>query len=172
MDAMVFFSIAMMVSCVILAQAVENSAGVPTTSQEGALDVANMLDVFLRASLGREVIIGTSPEIRIRGIETVAECLRAELDGLVMGAAPEAFSSLNDAFAGILEALSGPGMRPSLLAVLPSSSSQDPLLAVPEHRRDTRLAVSSSIELPCTGGLLVTVLLVLEPAALPELVDV
>ncbi|MBN1677958.1 MAG: hypothetical protein JW880_05405 [Candidatus Thermoplasmatota archaeon] len=169
MDAMVFFSIAMLVSSILMAQSESVSTSTHSELDWPGVEVSDMLEVMMGASIGTEMTICLDREWEICGSESVAECLCAELCAVSKGFEMSAFDPVNEAIAGILEVLSGPLFRAHVLAVHPQGSSAEPVLAVPGPCRAGDSVHSSSMELPCGHGLTFTIILALEPAALPEL---
>ncbi len=167
---MVFFSIAMLVSSIMIVQTESASTSIHGDAARPTAEVADMLKVLMGASIGRAITIRLESELVIRGYESVAECLSAELHALSQGVGLRAFDSLNEAIADVLSVLSGPVLRAHLLAVHPQGPSTEPALAIPGLCMAERSAHSSSMELSCGNGLLFTIILVLEPATLPEFV--
>lgn len=172
MDAMVFFSVAMLISSIVLVQVGAASRRSGDSALEPPIDVPSILQALMGASLGRTVIVSLESELRIQGQESVAECLSAELYALSGGCYADIFIDLNNAIWDILKALSGPLMAACLLAVHPEGSSDNPLLSIPGPLQTSETAYSSSVELPCGQGLLFTVVLVLYPTSSPELVQI
>lgn len=172
MDAIVFFSVAMLVSSIVLVQVGAASRDSGDSVVEPPIDVPSMLQALMGASVGRAITIPLEPELRIQGQESVAECLSAELYALSVGCDADVFADLDDAFCDILRALSGPVMTAYLLAVHPEGSSDEPFLSIPGLPQASDTTYSSSVELPCGQGLLFTIVLVLDPASSPELVQV
>lgn len=172
MDAVVFFSIAMLVSGIIVIHSGTVLRGEAIISDDASTRTEEMLHVLLASSIGERMSIALVPELTIAGHETISECLSAELYALTCGADTTAFARLNEAVASAIRAMCGPAMSACLLVLGPDGSSESVLLAIPRLCEPDMLAYSSSFGLPCAGGLLFTVCLVLEPAAFPELVQV
>lgn len=169
---MVFFSIAMLVSGMIIVHSGDVSRDTSDASDEMSARAAELLRVLMAASIGRPVSVPLAPDLIIQGHETISECLSAELYALTHGADAEAFDRMNGIVADALRAMSGPIMGALLVVVHPDGSSMEPVLAIPGPCEAGMRAYSSSVDLPCEGGLLFTVSLILEPAAPPELVHV
>jgi hypothetical protein len=170
LDALVFFSIAMLVSGVMISY-VESSSRDTTSGVRGpSVDIAEVLSVVMKASIGREVEV--LPGLEISGYESVAECLSAELHALSANIEPGVFDCLNEAIGEMIDTLSGPLFDWHILVVHPLGRSSEPCLAMPGPCVPCGLAYAASTELPCNDGVLYTVILILEPATLPELVQV
>jgi hypothetical protein len=172
MDAMVFFSIAMLVSGMIMVHSWDVSGETSHASDEMSARAAELLRVLMAASIGRPVSIPLAPDLIVQGHETISECLSAELYALTRGADAKAFDGMNEIVADALRAMSGPVMSAHLVIVHPGGSSMEPVLAIPGPCEAAVRAYSSSMDLPCEGGLLFTISLILEPATPPELVHV
>lgn len=168
MDALVFFSVAVLVSGAMLAYTGSPSREVLPPSGDSPVPVDEMLEAILKASIALAAEAGDGLEIT--GREPVSECLSAELYALATGVNGLEFAGMNDAVAGIMGSVCGQVFRPHLVAVHPNGSSGEPFLAIPGPCGPCRLAYACSSELPCEDGLLYTVTLILIPAAPSELV--
>lgn len=170
LDAMVFFSIAMLVSSVLVLQTEASSDATVGISDGPPTSVGGLLGALMMASIGQPIKIDLGPGLTVMGQESVAECLSAELYALGSGAGPALFVELNEAVLGLLDSLTLPAFRGCLVAVHPEGSSQAPALAIPGLPRASGLSYAASCQLPCEDGSLYTVTLVLQPAASSELV--
>lgn len=170
LDAMVFFSIAMLVSSILVLQTEACSDAAVGISDGSPTSVGGMLAALMTASIGQPVKIDLGPGLTVLGQESVAECLSAELYALGSGSGPALFAELNEAVLGLLDSLTLAAFRGWLVAVHPEGSWEAPTLAIPGLPLASSLSYAASCQLPCEDGALYTVTLVLQPAASSELV--
>jgi len=170
MDALVFFSIAILASGIMISYLESSSREAVTGVDAPPVDISEMLSVLLRSSICCEV--EALPGLEVKGHESVAECLAAELYGLTMNVERQLFEGLNDAIGEVVDTLSGPLFDWRIVVVHPLGGSSEPCLAIPGPRMPCGLAYAASTELPCSDGVLYTVILILQPAAPSELVKV
>jgi len=166
MDALVFFSVAMLVSAAMLAHVPSPSGEAMSPSGNPPVCVDEMLEAILATSIGQ--VPGVGGGFELTGREPVSECLSAELYALASGIDVLEFACLNDAVGDIMGSVCGQAFCPHLIVIHPSGSSDEPCLAVPGPCGPCRIAYASSAELPCEDGLLYTVTLILPPAAPSE----
>lgn len=169
LDALVFFSIAMLVSGVMISYVESSSRDAMTVVGGPPVDIAEVLNAVMGASISREV--GVLPGLEISGHESVAECLSAELYALSMNVESQMFDGLNEAIGEVVDPLSGPLFDWRIIVVHPLGRSSEPCLAIPGPSVPRSLAYAASTELPCSDGVLYTVILILEPATPSELVQ-
>jgi len=170
LDALVFFSIAILVSGVMISYVGFSSGDAMTGACEPPRDVAEVLSALMAASIGSAVESQTGLEVS--GHESIAECLSAELYALSLNVERQMFDGLNAAIGEAVEPLSGPLFDWLIIVVDPDGSSDEPCLVIPESHALSSLAYAASTELPCSDGVLYTVILILEPATPSELVQV
>lgn len=112
LDAIVFFAAAMVISGVLLSYArsgtVERPDAVPYPDPE------NLLEVFLRASIGQTVTLDIGGSVVVRGNDPIGECLLMESRALTEGLPVEPFRPMNDIFLETLEESCGPGFQPRI----------------------------------------------------------
>lgn len=169
LDALVFFSAAMLVSGVMISYIESSSRDMVTDVGAPPVDIAEILGVVMRSSVCCEA--EALPGFEVSGRESVAECLAAELYGLSLGVERHLFEGINDAIGGVVDPLSGPLFDWHILVVHPFGSSREPYLDIPGPLMPCGLAYAASTELPCSDGVLYTVILTLQPAAPSELVE-
>ncbi len=169
MDALVFFSTAMVISTVLLSY-----IGPPERGGSGSYDCptdpGEVLEAFLKASLGKEVRIGTPYDVLLSSGEAVGECIFVEAHLLAEGASKDAFRQLNELLLVALTNITGVHSGPHLLVVAASGDSGSPLLAIPDVPANGTDMVAANSVLPGEGGERFLAVLVLCPAAPSEVV--
>ena len=105
LDAMVFFSAALVVSATLLSYHVGSSDG---TDAEPSLDAEDALRVFLRASVGSQVELGMEDPVLIRPGDQAGECLLVELRGISEGIPVGTFDPLNRLLSSMLSNITTP----------------------------------------------------------------
>ena len=164
LDAIVFFSAAILVSSTLLAYATpQGDAGFT----ELDIDPASLLEVLLRASIGEEIHVSVGGLAQIRGNDEIGECLMAEVHALREGVDPLAFVDLNRVVGRIMASVCGPCVNPYLVVL--EKEDNCVVLAVPYAVVDARDAFASSIDLVDIDGSKCIVELVLLPTAPSEL---
>ena len=103
MDAVVFFVIATAVSSMMFYYASEEVVRAPSMRHGGQEDPEAVLQVFLHASLGEEIVLEIDREAHVPANSEIAECLRIELDALVLRANISDFALMNERLFRILE---------------------------------------------------------------------
>ncbi len=170
MDALVFFSIAILASGVMISYMRSSTSEAVTGVDTPPMDTSEILSVVLRSSICCEVEAPLG--IEVNGHESVVECLAAELYGLSMNVERQLFEGLNDAVGEVVDALLGPLLDWCIVVVHPLGNSSEPCLAIPGPRTFCGLAYAASAELLCSDGVLYTIILILQPATPSELVQV
>ena len=95
-----FFSAAMLVSSILLSYGV----GTPSRPELGPnQDPANLLEVFLRSSVGFDVTLSPGEDLVVRSHDQVGECIMVELEALGKGLPIEVFLPLNQHLSDVLE---------------------------------------------------------------------
>lgn len=164
MDAMVFFSIAVVTSSVVLSY-----DEVRTDDLAGAdsIDPENILRVFLRACVGVDTTLYDGTEVD--GKECAADCLMAEAMRIVDGVDPGLFTELNGALLASLERVVAAGFAPHLSVV---SHVGGTLIDIGRATAGVEDLLAASEEFPDVGGSRCLVVLVLVPSLGLEHVDV
>ncbi len=170
MDALVFFSIAILASGVMISYVESSQREVVTGVETPPVDMYEILSVVLGSSICYEV--GAPLGLEVNGRESVAECLAAELYGLSMNVERQLFEGLNDAVGKVVDTLLGPLFDWRIVIVHPLGRSSEPCLAIPGPPVPCGLAYAASTELLGSDGVLYTIILVLQPATPSELVQV
>lgn len=168
MDSMVFFAAALAV-CGVLASYARPLVE-PRTDPQGDADPAEILPVLLRASIGRQVSIDLESSYNLDGTEDVATCIAVEVHALSSGANQEVFSSLNAIILEMMTSLCNPAFEPFLIVYDLDDGLPSPILKLPHEETDSENRFASSTEVPGDDGNPYKAILVLSPAALPELV--
>ncbi len=168
MDSMVFF-VAALTICGILVSYARPSAE-SRADLRGDADPAEVLRVLLRASIGHAVSIDLEGNHLLDGTEDVAACIAVEMCALSSGAGQTVFSSLNAIILEIMISVCNPVFEPSLTVYDLDGVVPTPVLKIPCERALSEDRYASSTEIPRNDGDPYTVVLVLSPAASPELV--
>lgn len=160
LDAIVFFSAAILVSSVLLSYGLETpqSAEIRPTR-----DPANLLEVFLRASVGVDIILDLGERAVIRSNEQMGECLNIELRGLSEGLPVKAFLPLNEQFSDTLQRLCGLSFHHRLVALDPTS--EEVLAIGMDIEGDARNAFASSMVMRDVDGTDYLLMLVISTCA-------
>lgn len=170
MDALMFFTAAMVISAVLSGYVGRGPAAAGPVA--GSSDAEDILRVFLRASLGTKVTIGWPHEVILSGAESVGECLASEASALCAGCPSAAFGELNACLLSAAKNLTGPRFCPYILVFESERNSTSPCIALPEVPTADKNLLAGSALLPAIDGLEFVVVLVLYPAASLELVPV
>lgn len=155
LDAIVFFSAAILVSSVLLSYGLEATKGAEIRPTR---DPANMLDVFLRASIGVDITLDLSERVVVRSNEQIGECLAIELRELVGGSPVESFLPLNQQLSNVLLRLCGHSLQHRLVVL--DKSSHEVLAIGMDLDRGARNAFASSMELRDDGMDYVVILVI------------
>lgn len=172
MDAVVFFVIAITISSTMFYYARGEAGSATSARPEGQSDPDAVLRVFLHASVGEETVLELNGDTHISASSEICECLRIELDALVLGADQCAFAPLNERLLTILEATCSVVLVPYLTASWFLDDDQKEILAIPDEPPDTRTRYASSMGFPGAGGSAFLLTLVLVPASFLEILDV
>lgn len=171
LDAVVFFIAAMAISTVLMSY-VRTGVDQSLDDKGGRSDPAEVLQAFMRASIGERVTLQIDTQVCIEPSEDVASCLAAEIAALRQGVAPEVFANLDSLMERILRSVSSPALEPHLLVLEPGDPSPKTLLTLGGVPGRGECSYASSCTLGMQGGAECLVELVLCPPAPPELVDV
>lgn len=175
LDAMVFFAIAMLVTDVCFSYLVQTSTSGLDRPGIERCDPGTILGVFLEASLGRSIVIPSSPEAELERGDQVSDCILVEMECIEGGGDPLVFASLNELFLGILLRICPPGMSPLLVSYCAARLIGEPVLIVSDptwtthERADVRAA---SATMSSSEQHVYLVVLKLAPATLLELIDI
>jgi len=168
MDSMVFFAVALAVCGVLVSYA--RPLVEPRADLQGDADPAEILRVLLRASIGRPVTIDLEGSHRLDGTEDVATCIAVEVRALSSGISQTVFSSLNAIILEMMSSMCNPLFEPFLIVYDVDGGLPSQVLKLPYDVADSENRCASSTEIPGDGGNPYMAILVLSPAALPELV--
>ncbi len=147
LDAIVFFSAAILVSSVLLSYGLAPPQGAEIRPTK---DPANVLDVFLRASVGVEVTLDLGERLVVGSNEQIGECLNIELRGLSEGMPIKAFLPLNQQFSDALQRLCGLALHPRLVVL--DQTSEEVLAIGMDAGGDARNAFASSTKMRDVDG--------------------
>lgn len=172
MDAVVFFVIAMAISSMLFYYAGAEAVQTPSRMRDGQSDPGAILRVFLRASLGEEVVLDLGREIHVSADSEIAECLKTEFDALVAGTDLGSFNPLHDRLVQILEAICNPVLEPYLVAIRLLDKGSQRIFTLPSELPDSDTRYASSTELPGYEASSYLLTLILVPASLPEILPV
>lgn len=164
MDAVVFFVIAMTISCILVYYARAELARPGARPSDDQSDPEAVLQVFLRASLGEDVVLDLNGGARVSAGSEIAECITVEVDALVLGANLSDFRPLNERYVATLEAICSPVMEPYLVATHLSEEGERLMFSIPGDLPSSGTRYASSAELPCKDGSLFLLTLVLVPS--------
>lgn len=147
LDAIVFFSAALLASSVILSYGL----GAHEVTIAGACrDPGDLLEVFLGASVGEELVLDLPERTVIGSNERIGECLNLELCSVLAGTSGEAFLPLNQLLSEALDRLCGPMLHHRL--VMLDSGSDEVLAMGPDVGADARDAYASSTVMRDVSG--------------------
>ena len=171
MDAIVFFVAAMTVSSVLLSYA-RPPGDRSLEDFDGDADPAEVLGVFLEASIGERLTLQFEEHVTVDASEDVAHCLAVEVAALRSGVARAAFADLNSVLERMLRSICNPSFEPCLMIVELGNGAGNVVLALLDPPGAAENVYASSAELRVDDGDPCLVELVLGPATPPELVDV
>jgi len=153
---MVFFTAAILVSSILLSYGIDATQSAESRSSR---DPANMLEVFLMASIGVDTTIDLGEGIVIGGNEQVGECLNIELHGLSEGLPVSVFMPLNQQLSDVLQRLCGPSYLYRLVAL--DQASTEVMAIGADIGRDSENAFASSVDMRDVDGMDYLVMLVI-----------
>ena len=172
MDAVVFFVIAIAISSMMFYYVREEAVHAPSMRPEGQSDPEAVLRVFLRASLGEEIVLEMGREIHVSAYTDIAECLQIELDALALGAAVGDFAPINERLCEILNETCSAVLDPYLVSVQLLGEGNKRMFSLPSEPPDSGTRYASSVKLAGADGSTFLLTLVLVPASLPKLLHV
>jgi hypothetical protein len=175
LDAMVFFTIAMLVTNVCFSYFGQTGASGPGSPSTGRCDPGMILGVFLEASLGRSIVIPSSPEAELDAKDQVSDCLLVEMECIENGGDSLVFASLNQLFLGILLEICPPGVSPLLVSYSAANLINQLVLIVSDPTWTTYEGMdvrAASVTMSSSEQHVYLVVLKLAPATLPELTDI
>jgi hypothetical protein len=147
LDAIVFFSASILVSSVLLTYGIEATE---TTETKPTRNPANLLEVFLMASIGVSMNLDLGERAVIRSNEQIGDCLSIELRGLSQGLPEEAFLPLNHQLSIVLQRLCGLSVVHRLVVL--DHTSEEVLAIGMDIDRSARNVFASSIDLGDIDG--------------------
>jgi hypothetical protein len=130
---------------------------------------AEMLRVFLDASVGRQtVVLADGCEIVVPAASRISVCIAVELAALDEGTDPFAFRDLNDALCDALDSIAGPSVSAYLCVYDMTSILSVPVLALPRAPPDSPNLHASSCVLDDEAEEAYLAVLLLDPSVLVE----
>jgi len=169
MDAIVFFSVAVLISSIMLSRTYqEYTDEVEVQEFDAAYDVSSFLEVLLRGSIGEGMILNVSGLITIRPTTTVSECLAMEASALLNGKSLETFQGMNDLILIIAGRMAGQQVVPHVWILHSLNDSWIPVVEIENRSPMSENRHAASFDLPADGADRCRVTVVLEPALLPE----
>lgn len=173
MDAVVFFSVAVLISSILLSRTLHEYRDEITAPEfEAAYDASSFLEVLLRGSIGESMGLDTTALITIRPTTTVGECLAMEAAALLDGELPDAFQEMNDMILDIAARIAGQLVVPHLWIMQSLNGSWVSVAGIEDRPPVSQNRHAASFDLPADGADRCRVTLVLEPALLPELLGI
>ncbi len=173
MDAIVFFTVAMLICSIQLAQlrgeAVSDDVGI---GRDARSDPSMLLMAVLRASIGQTITIELDTPLTVSPETAVADCLASEAVALTRGHGTAAFEELNRRVLAIVSNASAPVARPHIVMAALGDGTYDTMLVL-EHAHivsEDCFAATQRILSGRSSDVVVT--LVLEPTSLPETLGV
>jgi len=164
---MVFFAAALVMCSIIVSYG--RPSPLPDSDRRGDSDPAEILQVLLRASIGRSVTIELGGSHHLDGSEDVASCIAVEATALRLGVSETVFASMNEIIVDIVEAICNPIFEPILVVYDIADGLSSHVLRLPDMEPDSMDRCASSVEVPGNDGHDYLVVMVLDPATLSEL---
>jgi hypothetical protein len=166
MDAIIFF-----VACTIVCSVVLRESGFSgqTTAPISEVDAQESLRVILSASIGVPVPVSGPAETTLRPDTPVGDCIAFEILAISSGAPRSCFEDLDEAVFQIMCAVSGSAISPYIVVYSHEALSGDPALAIPETPPVAADVAAASLNIPGVSGAFWLLVLLLLPAAPPEL---
>lgn len=168
MDAMVFFAFATIASSMLVLSASENASD--AADLHGNVDMNALLESFLASSTFEELVVHGDITYVIPADTSISDMIIL-LTSLQEETYPyESSSEMRDLLQGALESLEPPSSE--LFLVIQSEELGHQCLAIPRVPPSVAMQYAASAAIPAFDGSLMIVSLVLQPSALPELLDV
>lgn len=169
MDAIVFFSVAILISSIILSQTYqEYRAEVEAQEFDAAYDVSSFLEVLLRGSIGEGLSLNVTGHMAISSATTIIECLAMEASALFLGESLDAFQAMNGLILIIAERMAGQQVVPHVWVLRSLNDSWVPIVEIEESPPLSENRRAAFFDLPADGVERCRITLVLEPALLSE----
>lgn len=173
MDAIVFFSVAVLISSIMLSRTYQEYRDeVKGPELDAAYDVSSFLEVLLRGSIGEAMSLNITGNMTIRPTTTVGECLAMEASALLDGESADAFRGMNDLILVIAGRIAGQLVVPHVWILHSLNDSWIPVVEIENHPPMSENRRAAWFDLPADGADRCRVTLVLEPALLPEFRDI
>lgn len=172
MDAVVFFVIATTISSILVCCARSETSESPQGIRDSQMDPGAILQVFLHASIGREIVLEIDGEVHVSGTSEVGECINLELEALAEGVSIDDFSPLNEELIRVLDRMCSPCAQPFLVAMQLTDDTVNQIFSLPCNLADHPVSYASSAQLPGIDGSTFVLILVLVPAPFSEVVDI
>ena len=173
MDAIVFFSVAILICSIMLSRTYQEYRDeVKTPEFDAAYDVSSFMEVLLRVSIGEGMSLNVTGHITIRPTTTVGECLAMEASALLHGESPDAFQGMNNLILIIAGRMAGQLVVPHVWILHSLNDSWIPVVEIENHPPAGENRRAAWFDLPADGADRCRVTLVLEPALLLESRDI
>ncbi len=173
MDAIVFFSVALLISSIMLSRTYhEYRDEVEAPEFDAAYDASSFLEVLLRGSIGEGMSLNITGHITTRPTITVGECLAMEASALLDGESADAFRGMNDLILVIAGRMAGQLVVPHVWILHSLNDSWIPVVEIEDRPPVCENRRAAWFDLPADGPDRCRVTVVLEPALLPESRDI
>lgn len=170
LDAIVFFSVAILISSLILSQSYAESLEGPQYSDSCyGCDASSVFEVLLRSSIGETIVVDGLRTFTIHSEATVCECLSMELSALISGEQEDAFESLNEVIIGIAEKAVGLSVIPHIHVMRLLDGSWSTVVAIERAEAVSDNRAAASFDLPDEISLQSRISLILESRLSPGL---
>lgn len=169
MDAIVFFTVAVLICSVLLSRTYQEFRNeVEAPGLDAAYDVSSLLEVLLRGSIGGGMSLNVSGFITIHPTTTIGECLAMEASALLIGERPDAFGGMNDYILVIAGRMAGQLVVPHVWILHSLNDSWVSVAEIEDRPPVSENRRAAWFDLPANGVDRCRITLVLEPALLPE----
>lgn len=170
MDALVFFTVAMLISSILLSRAyLDRRDETDTLWCDVSYDASTLLGVVLRASIGECVTLNVSGrQVTVSPTAAIGECVAMEATALLSGDEPRVFDEVNGMILEIVKDVAGPFVVPHLWVLRSEDGSWDALMRIEDRPPAADACQAASFDLPVGHIGRCRVTLVLEPSLLLE----
>lgn len=168
MDAMIFFAFAAIASSVLIQSA--SAPHSPSGETYGEVDLKGILESFLQASVGREIVLSIDQETSIPADAQMAEVLALVVSSEAQGWPNQSASFIEDVLARTLKSLEPPSS--DLFLMIYSMDLGNLELSIPRAMPSASNQFAASAIIPGSDEEALLVSMILQPAFLPEILDV
>lgn len=172
MDSLVFFVVAVTISSILLYYSAPRESYDAPDHGQGQGDPNEVLETILHSSIGSEILVLADIPRHISSDTETSQCLLLEAEAVLDGMSINAFGSLNDAIAVILESVCNPIYEPLLRVCSCTDAGLVPIVSIPEAGSDCGQQYGASMDLTRDEEKEMMVQLVLCPATSSEVIDV